>query len=92
MSVSARRLTRAWAWLVGLSLAGTAAAALVETGAGAMTAGVAMLCAALAKARLILLAYLGLAEAPSWRGGFVAVLALFTALLAVLYLAPARVG
>jgi len=87
--MTARRLTIAWAWLLGLSLASTAVAALIESGAGTTAAGAAILGVALVKARLILLDYLGLAQAPSWRGGFVVSLGVFTALLAGLYLVPA---
>lgn len=90
--MTARRLTIAWAWLMGLSLASTAVAALIESGAGTMAAGVAILVVALVKARLILLDYLGLAQAPSWRGGFVVSLAVFTVLLAGLYVIPALTG
>ena len=49
-----------------------------------------ILLAAWAKARLILLWYLELADVPGWRGGILLTLALFVAFLLTLYLAAWR--
>ncbi len=69
-----RILIRAWLGLLGLSLLGTA----LSTGSAglmpAWVAAIAILILAWAKARLILLCYLGLAGVPGWRGGAMAAL------------------
>ncbi|MBE2277252.1 MAG: nitric oxide reductase F protein [Rhodobacteraceae bacterium] len=77
-------LTRAWLWLIGLSLASTALAASGLAGP-AFVLGV--LCLAGVKAHLILTRYLGLSAAPAWARGFDLVLVLLLALFAVLALA-----
>lgn len=83
-------LDRAWAALVALSLGSTVIATLVGrgalTGAEVTAAGAVILLLAWAKARVILLRYLGLAEAPFWRRGFSTVLAIYTLGLMALYL------
>ena len=79
-------LLRAWLALVLLSAAGTALS--VSAPAQAMPAGLglALLALAFVKARLILLGYMGLAQAPSWRGGGVAALAVAALVLGLFYL------
>lgn len=88
-------LTRAWIWLVALSLGSTALSVAVASGATggrlATAAGAAILALAWAKARLILTRYLGLAEAPFWRRGFEIVLGLYALGMLGLYLIPALV-
>ena len=79
-------LTAAWLWLVGLSLASSAAALALEAGAPARVTGALVLAFATLKARLILDRYLGLAAAPFWRRGFAWALAGFALLLLGLFL------
>jgi hypothetical protein len=81
---------RAWFTLLALSLAATGVAwATVRLGADVPAAilGATVLALSWAKARVILLDYLGLARAPSWRGGVTLGLALYALLLLGLYLA-----
>jgi len=84
-------LTHAWTTLLILSAISTALSVAVTQGAlsgQAITLGGALILAlAWWKARVILARYLGLAQAPFWRRGFDTVLALYAALLLVLYLA-----
>ncbi len=77
-------VTRAWLWLIGLSLASTGLAASGFAGPAFVLA---VLGLAGAKAHLILTRYLGLSAAPAWARGFDLVLALLLALFAVLALA-----
>jgi hypothetical protein len=83
-------ITRAWIWLVALSLGSTAIAATVSagqvSGLGVTLAGSAILALAWAKARIILARYLGLAQAPFWHRGFSVVLGLYCIILLGLYL------
>jgi len=83
-------LTRAWVWLVALSLGSTVIATLVGRGLLSGTqvtiAGAAILLLAWLKARVILDRYLGLAAAPFWHRGFSIVLGLYCLGLLVLYL------
>ncbi len=81
-------LTRAWLALIALSGLSALAAAAIGRGYDARIAGGIVLLLALIKARVILSRYLGLADAPSWRRGFNAVLALFMLVALGLYLAP----
>lgn len=83
-----RSLLRAWITLLALSLATTFLAGLVDAGQVQIMSGLAILILAWAKARIILLDYLGLRRAPYWRGGVVAVIAGQTLLMAGLYLFP----
>ncbi|WP_415184715.1 nitric oxide reductase F protein [Phaeovulum sp.] len=84
-------LIRAWIWLVALSGVSTALSIAVARGAlsGPMISvgGALILTLAWAKSRIILVQYLGLAEAPFWRRGFEMVLAFYAILLLGLYLA-----
>lgn len=80
--------TRAWIVLVGLSAISTCAALLPSGPALA----VAVLAIAGAKARVILSAYLRLAQAPAVERGFSLVLFFVLALFAVLAVAPALAG
>ncbi|WP_425040461.1 nitric oxide reductase F protein [Primorskyibacter sp. S187A] len=78
-----RALVLAWGGLALLSAATTLVALF---GLSAPLAGVLILAAAWAKARLIFLWYLGLAPVEGWRQGILFGLALFMALLFGLYL------
>jgi hypothetical protein len=78
-------VTRAWAWLIGLSVASTAVAA---TGLSGHWLALAVLPLAWAKAQIILNRYLHLSQAPAIARGFALVLALFMALLAGLAILP----
>lgn len=84
---SAYPALRAWALLVVLSLAGTALSLLAPATIAPVIPGLVILGLGWAKARLILLDYLGLAQAPRWRGGAVTVITLAVLILAGLYLA-----
>ncbi|RVT81836.1 nitric oxide reductase F protein [Rhodobacteraceae bacterium CCMM004] len=68
-----------------LSLGGTALSLAAPEGSAAV--GLAILALGWAKARLILRDYLGLAAAPTWRGGAMAVLTALCLTFAALYLA-----
>ena len=83
------RLLRAWLALIGFSAASTATSLWQWPTALTALAGVLILGLAWAKARVILLSYLGLADAPFWRRGFSLCLFLYAGLLLALYLAPA---
>ena len=83
------RLFRAWLAMIGFSAASTAISLWQWPTALTALAGVLILGLAWAKARVILLSYLGLAEAPFWRRGFSLCLLLYVGLLLALYLAPA---
>lgn len=79
-------LFRAWAWLAGLSALGTALSVLAPVAPPAIM-GLALLAIAFCKARIILLSYLGLDAAPSWRRGALASVAAAVLLFAGLYVA-----
>jgi hypothetical protein len=81
-------LIRAWALLIALGLATTAIAALGPEAGAPLALGALILAIAFLKMRLILTRYLGLANAPFWRRGFDATLALFVLLLLGLYAVP----
>jgi hypothetical protein len=83
-----RTLARALGWLVALSLATTALARAFPGAALPPAAAGAVLALAALKADVILTRYLGLADAPSWRRGFRAALALLMLALFGLYLIP----
>lgn len=79
-------LTMAWLFLVAMS----ALSALLASGLlpiSAKLSGSALLLLASLKARTILLDYLALRLAPSWRRGFIFVLYCFVAVLVGLFLA-----
>ena len=75
-------LTQAWLWL---SLFSAATTVVALGPLPAPLSGALILAFAWAKARLIFLHYLELADVPGWRGGVLMVLALFALLLFVLY-------
>ena len=77
-------VTRAWVWLVALSVASTGLAA---SGLAGPAFVVSVLALAGLKARVILSRYLGLAAAPGWQRGFDLGLGLFLATCATLALA-----
>lgn len=79
-------VTRAWAWLVALSLISTGVATL---GLQPRWLAVIVLPLAWAKAQIILDRYLGLAQAPAIARGFALVLGAFMALLIALAVAAA---
>jgi hypothetical protein len=79
-------VTRAWGWLVALSLIATAVAAL---GLQPRWLAAAALPLAWVKAQIILNRYLGLAQAPAIARGFALALGAFMALLIVLAIAAA---
>jgi len=81
-------LLRAFLALLALSLATTGLAALLDAGWAGPALGAAVLTLGFLKMRLILRRYLGLAGAPSFRGGVDLVLALLLALMFGLYLIP----
>ena len=80
-------LVRTWLLLAALSAAGTALTFVPPAGAARWITGLVFLALALAKSRLILLSYLGLASAPAWRGGILGSVTLSVLLFAGLYLA-----
>lgn len=84
----ANPLSRAWLWLIGLSLGSTAVSLWHWPPAFTALAGGVILVLAWLKARVILARYLGLCDAPFWRRGFEISLGLFCLLLLALYLAP----
>ncbi|MDU8928515.1 nitric oxide reductase F protein [Alisedimentitalea sp. MJ-SS2] len=77
------QLNRAWILLVGLSLGTTLLAQFVPNAGMAFVAMVLVLSAL--KARVILMDYLCLSQAPGFRGGFTTFLAGFVTLAFVLY-------
>lgn len=83
------RITRAWMFLIALSLASTLVALLLPSLRGwpVQAAGLLILSIALAKAGLILDDYLELRSAPRWRRGFHAALTGFAVMAAGLFLA-----
>ncbi|WP_267168711.1 nitric oxide reductase F protein [Sulfitobacter sp. F26169L] len=83
-----RSLYIAWAVLVALSIGSTILSVSGIWTRWPIVAGMAVLVLAWQKARIILLQYLGLAEAPSWRWGIEFALALLCLLLLGLYLLP----
>ncbi len=83
-----RAIYRAWGRLVALSLASTMLSRPEIWAIWPACAGVLVLLLAWLKARIILAHYLGLAEAPSWRGGFYFVLAMFCLIMLGLFLVP----
>jgi len=78
-----RSLTRAFLTLVGLSVATTLLAERVP-GAGYLFVAAVLILSGL-KGRIILTHYLGLAQAPSFKGGFTAFLVAFIGLAFALY-------
>lgn len=78
-----KTLTRAFIALVALSLTTTALADRVP-GVGYLFVAMVLVLSGL-KARVILTHYLGLAQAPSFRGGFTAFLVAFIALAFAIY-------
>ncbi len=76
-------LVKAWMNLIGLS---AGSAVLTMGGLSAEMTALAILLIALAKARVILVRYLGLDEAPGVLRGFTLVLGLFAVLVLGLYL------
>ncbi len=83
----AEPLLQTWAVLVLLSLLGTTLSLGLSGALPPELIGIAILALGFAKARLILLRYLGLERASFWRGGGVAAIAVTTLILAGLYLA-----
>ena len=79
------------AW-IGLALLSVATTAVAIGPIPAPWSGALILAIALAKARLIFLWYLELAEVPGWRAGILFGLVLFMALLFALYLAAWAAG
>lgn len=77
-------LERAW---IGLALLSAGSTVVALSQIGAPVSGLLVLALAWAKARLIFLWYLDLADVPGWRGGVQFGLALFLLLLTGLYLA-----
>lgn len=77
------QLYRTW---IGLALLSAATTSVVVFGFAKPWSGALILAFAWAKARLILLWYLELADVPQWRGGLLFGLALFMVLLFGLYL------
>ena len=80
-------LLRTWVALLLLSLLGTALSIAAPGQIPAKLIGFAILAMGWAKARLILLSYLGMAKAPSWRGGAAAIIAFACLVFAALYAA-----
>jgi hypothetical protein len=89
VAMPSRALIRAWAGLVGLGAATSLVAAVAGSPPIPVFAAALVLGLAWGKARLILRRYLGLAAAPSWRGGVDAVIGGYLVLLFVLFLLPA---
>ena len=87
-----RVLVKAWAGLVALGAATSLAAAIVGPPPIPPLAAAVVLALAWLKARLILRHYLGLAAAPSWRGGVDAVIAAYLVLLFGLFVLPVLRG
>ncbi|WP_420412132.1 hypothetical protein [Roseibium sp.] len=83
---------RAWGILLALSAASVFASALLGTGVPQAVIGAAVFFLAWLKARVILLRYLGLWEAPAWAAGFTWVLGLYGLLMLGLYLIPAFIA
>lgn len=78
---------RAWVALIVLTGLGTVLSLVPGVGRASDLAGLAILALAWAKTRIILLDYLGLRAAPSWRRGGVAALSFVALLFAGLYMA-----
>lgn len=81
-------LIKAWVMLIAFSAASTLLSIWTIPDIWKPAAGAAILTLAWLKARVILLRYLGLAQAPFWARGFGISLALFCLLLLGLYLVP----
>lgn len=79
------RLYIAWGALMALSLGSTLLSLPAIWVRWPVIAGTGVLVLAWLKARVILLRYLGLAEAPSWQRGFDISLGLFLLILLALY-------
>ncbi|MDD9717943.1 cytochrome C oxidase subunit IV family protein [Dinoroseobacter sp. PD6] len=77
---------RAWGALLALTVLGTVLSQDAVSWLRPQYAGLAILAVAIAKARIILLDYLGLRGAPSWRRGGVTCLVFAGLLLAGLYM------
>lgn len=82
-------IVKAWASLIGLSGASVLVSLLLGSSVPEAAIGAAVFFLAWLKARVILLRYLGLWEAPAWAAGFSWVLALYGLLMLTLYLIPA---
>ncbi len=82
-------LLKAWLTLLALSAASVFVSKLDGSGVPIAAIGAAIFLFAWAKARVILLRYLGLWEAPAWASGFTWVLGLYGVLMLTLYLIPA---
>lgn len=92
VATPSRVLLRAWAGLVALGGATSLAAAVVGQPPIPLVAAAVVLALAWLKARLILRRYLGLAAAPSWRGGVDAAIAAYLVLLFGLFVIPVLSG
>jgi len=82
-----RPLILAWCLLMALSVIGTALSLLGTGLTSPVPVALGILAVAWAKARLILLHYLGLASVPQWRGGMMTATTFATLLFAGLWLA-----
>lgn len=85
-------LDRAWIGLMLLSGGSAVIAEALGFGLDRRLAGVLIVVLALMKAWLILVHYMGLSEAPTWRRGFNLSLTSFCLLLLGLYLVPGLVA
>lgn len=83
-----RALYIAWGSLIALSLASTLLSLPAVWTQWPMATGITVLLLAWLKARVILMRYLGLAAAPTWRRGFDFALAVLCLLMLGLYLVP----
>jgi hypothetical protein len=88
VAVPPRTLLKAWGGLAALGAATSLLAAVVGPPPIPTLAAALVLALAWLKARLILRRYLGLAAAPSWRGGFDVAIAAYALLLFALFLIP----
>jgi len=89
VAIEPRTLVRAWLTLLAFAAATSGLAAVVGPPPVPWLVALAVLALAWLKARVILVHYLGLAAAPTWRRGFEVVLALYLLLLFALFLLPA---
>ena len=88
MSMMSDPLFRAWAVLIALSLGSTVLSVVPDGSASHWVIGLGMLGLSWAKARVILLDYLGLRPANAWRQGFMLALSVLVVLFAVLFVVP----
>jgi len=82
-------ILRAWTTLLGLSGASVLVSLLLGSSVPTAVIGATVFFLAWLKARVILLRYLGLWEAPAWAAGFSWVLGFYGILMLTLYLIPA---